>query len=349
MNEEVTIVYNVAHEEALGPLIALYFYMTGLSAGSFILSTLAYGFGIKRYKPLGKIGVVLATVLLVLAPLNLIADLGQPWRFWHLFPYLNFTSPITYGTFLLTIYPLNCVVYAFFMFRGNERMTRLLGLIGVPLAVSVHGYTGFIMALAKARALWNTALMPILFLVSAMVSGIALMILVVTIVGFLSKQRRPDPVLVGDLGKILAGSILLDLFLVFSDILVLLTSDSEAGEAAMLILQGGFSSYFLGVEILAGSLVPLVLLVAPAALLVRAAVVVAPPVMAATLVSLGTLPLSPLGIPVMAASFLPLLAQGIPQRHRPLPATVAASVLVMVGILAMRYVVVVGGQHVPLS
>jgi tetrathionate reductase subunit C len=95
MNEEFTLLYNVSHEVPLGPLLALYFFMTGLSAGSFILSTLAYGFGIKRFKPLGKIGVVMATVLLVLAPLNLIADLGQPWRFWHLFPYLNLTSPIS--------------------------------------------------------------------------------------------------------------------------------------------------------------------------------------------------------------------------------------------------------------
>ncbi len=57
-------------------------------------------------------------------------------------------------------------------------MTQLFGTIGIPLAVFVHGYTGFILALGKARALWNTALMPFLFLVSAMVSGIALMILI---------------------------------------------------------------------------------------------------------------------------------------------------------------------------
>ena len=348
MNEEITVVYNVAHEAPLGPLIALYFYMTGLSAGSFILSTLAYGFGIKRFKPLGKIGVVMATVLLVLAPINLIADLGQPWRFWHLFPYLNLTSPITYGSFLLTLYPVNCLVYAFFMFRGDDKMTKLFGLIGIPLAVSVHGYTGFILALAKARALWNTALMPILFLVSAMVSGIALMIIVVIITGYLSKARRPDPVLVRDLAKILVGSILLDLFLVFSDILVLLTSDNEAAEAATMVLRGSFSPFFLGVEILAGSVVPLVLLAAPTALLARAGALIAPPVLGASLVYMGMLA-APVTVPVMAASFAPLVVQGIPQKHRSIPATAVAALCVMAGILAMRYVVVVGGQNVPLS
>ena len=349
MNEALTITYNVPHEEALGPLIALYFYMTGLSAGSFILSTLAYGFGIKKFKPLGKIGIVMATVLLILAPINLIADLGQPWRFWHLFPYLNFTSPITYGTFLLTLYPLNCLVYAFFMFKGNEKMTKLFGLIGIPLAVSVHGYTGFIMALAKARALWNTAVMPVLFLVSAMVSGIALMILVVIISGYLSKERRPNSALVRDLGNILVAAILMDMFLVFSDILVLLTADSEAYEAAMLILRGGFSQYFLGIEILVGSLVPLVLLATPSVLAVRALALMAPPAIGATMVYVGVLPLQLPGLLVMVATFAPLLVHGIPHRHRSIPATAVAALLVMAGILAMRYVVVIGGQNVPLS
>ncbi|MDA8188801.1 MAG: polysulfide reductase NrfD [Dehalococcoidales bacterium] len=301
MEQEINVIYNVIHEPPLGVPIAIYFYMTGLSAGSFILSTLAYGFGVQKYKPLGKVGVVLAVLLLMLAPLNLIADLGQQFRFWHLFPYLNITSPITYGTFLLTLYPLNCVIYAWFMFSGNHKLTKIFGLIGIPLATSVHGYTGFILALSKARALWNTALMPILFLVSAMVSGLALMILVVIIRGrFFSLEKKIDTDLVFDLGKILAFSIIGDLFLIFSDIAVLLTADSEAREAAMLILTLNFSPIFLGGEILLGALVPLFLLFFP------------------------------------------------PTGKRILPVALAA-VLVMVGIMAMRYVMVIGGQSVPLS
>lgn len=285
----------------LSILIAVYFYMTGLSAGSFILSTLAYGFGMKQFKPIGKVGVVMATLLLALAPLSLIADLGQPLRFWYLFIYLNMTSPVTIGTFLLTLYPINCLIYGYFMFRGNARLTKLFGLIGIPLAISVHGYTGFILALGKARALWNTAVMPALFLVSAMVSGIALMILVVIIKDrFFSEQKRVNEETVSALGNLLLGAILVDLFLVLSDVLVLLTSDAEAKEGAMLILKGSFSPYFLGVEILLGSLIPLVLLI-------------------------------------------------FPWTRRRIPVVTLASVLVMAGIMAMRYVMVTGGQSVPLS
>lgn len=296
--EEVRVVYNVSHEMPLGVLLANYFYMTGLSAGSFILSTLAFGFGVKRYKPLGKVGVVLATLLLVLAPINLLLDMTLPLRFWHLFVYLNPTSPITYGTFLLTLYPVNCLVYSYFMWKGDGRRTKLFGLIGIPLALAVHGYTGFILALGK-RALTNTALMPPLFLVSAMVSGIALMILVVMVRDrHFSERKAIDRELIIGLGQILAWSIVVDLILVFSDVLVLLTSEAEALEAARLILTGEFAPAFLGVEILLGSLVPLALLLTPRA----------------------------------ARS----------------PACIAvASACVMIGIFAMRYVMVIGAQSLP--
>jgi len=91
----------------------------------------------------------LAPILLLLAPIMLIIDLEQPPRFWHLFLYLNLKSPITYGSFLLTLYPINGLIYAWFLFKGNARLAKILGLIGIPLAIATHGYTGFILALGK--------------------------------------------------------------------------------------------------------------------------------------------------------------------------------------------------------
>ncbi|MDO8690593.1 MAG: NrfD/PsrC family molybdoenzyme membrane anchor subunit [Dehalococcoidia bacterium] len=301
MDEGVQVVYNVFHEAPLGVPIAIYFYMTGLSAGSFLISTMAYGLGMVKYKPVGKIGVVLAILLLVLAPINLIIDLGQPLRFWHLLFYLQPTSPITYGSFLLTIYPINCLIYGGFMFAGKAKLTRTFGLIGIPLALSVHGYTGFIMAMGKARALWNTALMPTYFLVSAMVSGIALMILVVIIQGLVfSPEHKVNRELAFDFARMLGFTILLDLFLVFCDMVLLLTLDPEAREAAQMLLTGALSPYFLGVEMFLGAVIPIFLLMSPFT------------------------------------------------KKRLVPVAIGAF-LAMVGVMAMRYVLVIGGQMLPLA
>lgn len=269
------ILYNIFHQGAFGLNIAIYFYLTGLSAGSFILSTLAYGFGLNRYKPLGKVGVVLATLLLVIAPLFLLIHIGMPYRAWHLFVYLNMSSPITWGSFLLVLYPINCIIYGYFMFREKMKPTRVFGLIGIPLAVAVHGYTGFILAFGKARALWNTALMPILFLASAIVSGIALMILVCIIKDrFFSKEKRIDQKLIMSLARLLAWMIAFDLFLVGSDLLVLSISHSDAQAAVRLLLFGKFSFLFIVVENLLGKIVPFIFLALPR-LRSMAAVVVA--------------------------------------------------------------------------
>ena len=297
----VNILYNVEHEMPLGIPIALYFYLTGLSAGSFIISTLAYGFGMLKFKPLGKIGVVFATCLLMIAPMILLVDLEQPLRFWHLILYLRITSPITWGTFLLSLYPMNCVVYGYFMFKGDMKRTKIFGLIGIPLALLVHGYTGFILALGKARVLWNTAIMPPIFLVSAMVSGLAMMILVVIIKEYIIQRKKdPNRELVYALGKFLVASIVLDLLLIGIDLTVLLTSHTEAFEAAMMLLNGEFSLPFLGIEVFLGGIVPLFFFLSPFT-------------------------------------------------KRWIPGLAFASVLVMIGILAMRYIMVVGGLSIPLS
>ena len=296
---DISVFYNVFPQETFGTLIAIYFYLTGLSAGSFVLSTLAYVFGMERFKPIGKIGVILAALFLVMAPLALLVHVGQPFKAWHLFVHLNVTSPITWGSFLLTLYPINCVIYGWVMFRGNKKLTRIFGTIGIPLAVFVHGYTGFILALGKARALWNTALMPFLFLVSAMVSGIALMILISIIKDrYFSKEKVINRDLVFSLGNLLAAMILIDLFLVLSDVLVLLVSHAEAQEVARLILQGKFGILFIGVENIMGKIIPAIILLIP--------------------------------------------------RLRNLTTVTISSVLVVVGIFCMRYVVVLGGEFLPL-
>jgi len=296
---DIQVLYNIVQQEAFGMNIAIYFYLTGLSAGSFILSTLAYGFGMDQYKPLGRVGVVLATVLLIIAPFFLLIHIGIPYRAWHLFVYLNFESPITWGSFLLILYPINCIIYGYFMFKENMRLTRIFGLIGIPLAISVHGYTGFILAFGKARALWNTAIMPILFLVSAIVSGIALMILVCAIKDrYFSREKKINIGLLENLGKLLAWMIVFDLFLVGSDLLVLLISHSDAQDVAHLILAGTFSPLFLIVENLLGKIVPFILLIVP--------------------------------------------------KFRNIATLIIASLLVVIGIFFMRYIVVAGGEFIPL-
>ncbi len=258
---DATVLYNVPHEIPWKVYIPLYFYFTGLSAGSFILSTLSTVFGIKRFKPMALPAAIISFALLLLAPACLILDLHQPTRFWHtLVPeYFNRTSALSYGSWLLTLYPIANLIYIYFIFVRNDKVTKILGTLTVPLAIFVHAYTGFAFALVRARAWWHSALMPGFFLTSALLSGIALLVVVAMVMDRYLKEKL-DPDLFKSLRLMMIGILLTDLFWTGCFWLTLLVSNADGYVSIMVALH---EKLYLWGEIVAGMLVPLIILLAP--------------------------------------------------------------------------------------
>jgi formate-dependent nitrite reductase membrane component NrfD len=208
-------------------------------------------------------------VLLLSAPILLIVDLNQPLRFWHLFVYLNPTSPLSWGSFFLALDAVVCIVYAYFIIHGNWKMARLWGLGGLPVAIAGHGYTGFFLALSKARAFWNTALNPALFMISAMVSGLAVLIVLSNLwlrryaLEMSEDQVAKHKAVIGTLLRLFIIFIVADLFLIGSDLTVLASSDSQSYAMLQLLTTGEFAIWFLGIELFLGAILPLALLAHP--------------------------------------------------------------------------------------
>jgi tetrathionate reductase subunit C len=258
---EAAVLYNVPHEVPWKIFIPLYFYFTGLSAGSFILSTLSTVFGIKRFKPMALPAAIISFVLLLLAPACLIFDLHQPLRFWHtLVPeYFNRTSALSYGSWLLTLYPIANLVYIYFIFVKSDRVTKILGMITVPLAIFVHAYTGFAFALVRARAWWHSALMPGYFLTSALLSGIALLLVVAMVMDRYLKEKL-DPELFKSLRLMMIGILLTDLFWNGCFWLTLLVSNADGYASIIYALH---EKLYVWGELVSGMLVPLAILLLP--------------------------------------------------------------------------------------
>ncbi len=261
------ILYNVPHEASFGAMIALYIFFTGLSAGSFFLSTLSYGFGRVQYRALSRPAIITATLMLVVAPLFLLLHVGKPLRSWHLFLFVNPGSPITWGSFLLTTYPLFCLIYMACIFQDREKAAKRWGLVGIPFAVSVHAYTGFILAFCPARPLWHSSMIPVLFLVSAVVSGTALMILVFAALcrwrGESLEPSGESGSLLLSLGRILGWLLVLDLLLTGIDLLVASVGGGEDRFGVGVLLTGELAPYFVGIEVILGKLIPLFILFHP--------------------------------------------------------------------------------------
>jgi tetrathionate reductase subunit C len=227
-------------------LIPQYFFFTGVSAAAFLISSLTYAFGDRRFERVAGLALIVALTVLMVAPLNLIADLEQPARFYSLLFRVHGTSPMSWGVFLLSAYPLLIAVEMAFAFRagharraqrvtgwrhrwwralafGDPRVTertqardhrasRALAFLGIPMALAVHGYTGYIIGVVAARPLWHTPLMPLVFLVSAMVSGLGLMVLLAWIL-VRRRDGSADRPLLERLAVLLGWAIVGDLVL----------------------------------------------------------------------------------------------------------------------------------------
>jgi len=247
--EWMSTIAAISPMRAWGIDVPNYFWFTGSSAAAFIISSFAHVFGFKQFKPIAGFSLLLAFVLLVAAPFNLIDDLKQPGRLVNFFLYgwENFgTSPMKWGVLLLIAYPVLILVEALILYRPyfikrmeegrgfsrtfyrwltlgrtsldaqslekDHRLGFTLGAVGIPLALCVHGYTGYILGAVHANTLWHTPLMPVLFLASAMVSGTGLLLVLLPIFQrFFSLSQAIDRSMMATLAKLLAWFIVIDL------------------------------------------------------------------------------------------------------------------------------------------
>jgi molybdopterin-containing oxidoreductase family membrane subunit len=264
--EEIVVTHQVFHHIAWGTSISIYFWLVGASAGSFVISSLGWVFGIKRYKPLAMTASMTAIFMLLLVPVLLIWDLGKPVRFIYLLMpgYWHATGPMSWGTVLILSYPISMLFYTFFVLRNNEFWARALGIIAIVLALSTHWYTGVVMELNPGRFLNHTALAPLLFLTGAFISGIGLLILILWLQNLVvAKEKRIDWVLIEEMARFMMYGLVFDAFLLFLEFMQSIYGSASLVLAHEAVLMGVFSFPYLWMEIVIGLIIPFFILVTP--------------------------------------------------------------------------------------
>ena len=262
---ESVITYNVFHHVAWGTPISIYFWLVGASAGSFVISSFGWVFGIKRYKPLALTASLQAIILLMIVPVLLIWDLGKPVRFIYLMlpGYWHSTGPMAWGSVLIFSYPVSMIVYTYFVLKNNLFMAKAFGIVAIILALSTHWYTGVVMELNPGRYMNHTALAPILFLTGAFISGIGLLILILWVQNmFVEAKKRINWSLIEEMAQYMMYGIVFDCFLLFLEFMQTLYGNRSEMISHELLLSV-FRFPYLWLEIILGLLVPLFILVSP--------------------------------------------------------------------------------------
>ena len=160
-----------------GLYIVTFVFFIGISAGGIAVASLSHLAGIEKFKPISRIAEVVAIISLFLAMLGILFDLGRPDRVLNLFIYPQFNSPLIWDVFVINVYLVLCVAMLYFSIKGKARLLKTCAFISIPAFVLVHSVTAWIFGLMKSQAGWHTSILAPLFIVSALVSGLAAIIL----------------------------------------------------------------------------------------------------------------------------------------------------------------------------
>ncbi len=144
--------------------------------------------------------------------------------------------------------------------EADMRKVRVLGAMGVPLAIAFHGGVGALFGVVGARAFWNAPLVPLLFIVGALVSGGGLLTFITAF--FLpnrgSKEHRD---MVTYLGRITLGLLAVYLIMVWAEYSITFYADiPEESEALYQVLGGPYPWVFWVFQVALGAIVPIAMM-----------------------------------------------------------------------------------------
>jgi len=274
-------------------MIVLYPYVTGLVAGAFIVSSLYHVFGRKELWPIGRFSLVASFAFMSVATLPLINHLGHPERAFNIMITPSSSSAMAGFGLAYNWYLMILILEIWFVFRKDivltarqsrgfkrfvfswlalrtydisdealrtdHKIVTVLTAIGIPSACFLHGYVGFLFGALKANPWWSTPLMPVIFLFSAVVSGIAAMILMY----MAAMALKGLPILRQTVATMASWLWLFMILTVTLEILEIITLSYESSEAWVIIRQlltTRLSFSFISVQLIIGSLIPFILL-----------------------------------------------------------------------------------------
>ena len=275
-------------------LIVLYPFLTGLVAGAFILASLERIFRVEAVKPTYRLALLTALAFLIVAPMPLQLHLGHPERSLEMYLTPHRSSAMAMFGFVYLWYLMAVLVLEIWLdyrkdivllsqsttglkrlfyrvltlgstnispgaLHVDERVGWVITLIGIPSAFMLHGYVGFIFGSVKANPWWSTPLMPVVFLFSAMVSGIALVMLMYMLTAFFRKTSI-DMRCLDTIAKYLFYTFIIDFSLEMLDLIHRIYEADESFRSLDFMVHTRLFVSQIVLQIFLGTLAPLALL-----------------------------------------------------------------------------------------
>ena len=263
------VVTNLGNKVVWGLWVALYIYFIGLSAGAFLLSSLVYVFRVKIFENIGRLALVTALIALICSLISIWFDLGHGFRIYRVITSPNLPSSMM--AWMIWLYLAYFILLLFetsmafkidsgkLSFNEKERISnilRVLGGIGILLAIIFHGGVGALFGVVASNPFWASALTPVFFLIGAILSGSALLTAILVFFwhgeGYSEKKQ-----MIYFLGRIVLITLLVDLLLEWAEISIALWGGiPEHTEGFKVMMFGDNWWVFWIVHLLIGVIAP---------------------------------------------------------------------------------------------
>jgi protein NrfD len=235
--------------------IAVDLFFGGIGVGAFLFAVLLNYFHKDEFKSASRTAAIIAPLSVAVGFVLLLVHLGHPERFYIVFTKVRLTSPLWWGSWLQTIFFVISVLYAWMWLKDRAPARRkLLGYIGAPFALAVGVYHGLLLMAFKSHPLWNTGPTVVTAICGFVMTGIALVVLVLAI---LPRQK----VLLVELRfsrNIMGAAIVVQLFTLALWLASLFFGTAES-HAALHRLVGDYGGLFWGAAVGVGLVIPLLL------------------------------------------------------------------------------------------
>ena len=236
-----------------GPMIAWYLFLAGASAGAFLTSAFVeakYPESVKMRVAGRIIAPVFVGIGLLMLMLDAEAGLMNPLRFFWLIS--NPGSVMTLGVYFICVFMPVSLVSALLEIL-KKRVPKWLTWIGIVFAFAVAAYTGFLLGVVKAYPLWNNAVLPILFVVSALSAGLA----ATSLVGLIVDRERFEQMWLIKKSHVILSAIEI---VVLATMLIIVSAGSVEGAASVqALLVGQYAPAFWGGLVLLGLVAPFII------------------------------------------------------------------------------------------
>ena len=295
LSQVIGFIYPNEVETHWSILIVIYPYLTGIVAGAFILASLVKVFNVVEVQPIYRLALLTALAFMLVAPLPLQLHLGHPERAYEIFMTPQPTSAMAMFGFVYMWYLMGILlIEVWFEYRHqlilmaresrglmsriyaalslfskdispealafDKKASKFVTIVGIPSAFLLHGYVGFIFGSVKANPWWGSVLMPIVFLMSAIVSGIAMVMFVYTVMS-LVRNEKLDMRCLDKVGLFLLVAIIVDFALEGLDYVHRLYQSEESIKILGQLVSAKLFTSLVIVQVLIGMALPLLILV----------------------------------------------------------------------------------------